>query len=89
MAVTFMPRGVAERCLMFTSVPTVDQPGGSRGAAAAKAAFSIRAIMAGVAKTARPPEPRAEAVFPSVTVSAAWAVRPGLSISVKSMDAVI
>ena len=48
-ALTFIPTGLAERCLMFSSVPTVDQPGGRKLSTAERAQPSIRAIMAGVA----------------------------------------
>jgi hypothetical protein len=78
-----MPIGVAEICLTLNSVPTVVHPGGRRDSTAARAAPSIMAIIAGVAKTGRPPEPQTEAVYLSVTLMAISALRPVFKISSK------
>ena len=54
---TLRPTGVAFTWVTSISVPTVLCPGSSAGATAWRAAFSIRATMAGVAKTATLPDP--------------------------------
>lgn len=47
---TVIPTGVAARCLMFMATPTVVCPSGNSSPVAAKAAFSMSAIMAGGGK---------------------------------------
>ena len=66
--VTFIPTGVADRCFMFTNVPTVLCPSSRYGATLSLAVFSINAIIAGVASTANEPLPNASAVSFAVTV---------------------
>jgi len=66
--------------MTFISAPTVVAPSGSSPATAVMAAFSISATIAGVAKTARSPEPIAAAVLPAATVAALRAESPFSSI---------
>ena len=68
-AVISAPTFDALMCELFIIVPTVVEPSGSAPATAFIAAFSISAIIAGVAKTAISPEPRAWAVLPSATTT--------------------
>ena len=65
--VTSMPTGVAAEWATSRWVPTVLVPGSRCGATLLLAVASMRAIMAGVAKTGSVPEPTASAVFSGVT----------------------
>lgn len=64
---TCMPTGVAASCDTSSFVPTLLWPSSRPSAMALQAAFSIRAIIYGVANTGSAPEPTAAAVFSGVT----------------------
>ena len=57
------------RCEALMCPPTVVQPSGRWSATASMAAFSINAIIAGVASTAMSPDPITIAVTASLTVN--------------------
>ena len=65
--VAVIPTGVADVCAISRCVPTVLVPSSRKGPTLSLAVCSMRAIMAGVAKTGRFPLPRAIAVLDSVT----------------------
>ena len=66
-AVIISPTFVARECSIFRAVPTVVCPSSKWGATAIIAAFSIKAHIAGVANTAKSPEPIYSAVTSAVT----------------------
>ena len=78
-ASTFMETGVEDICFTEMTVPTVSSPSSRNCAAQRVAASSIKAIMAGVAKTSRFPLPIALAVLLPVTVVCAEAWVPTIN----------
>ena len=76
---TFMPTGVAASWLTSRWVPTVPSPSFRPAWTALTAAFSIRAIIWGVANTGSRPLPTAAAVFSSVTTHWARPLAPTCS----------
>ena len=71
-----MPTGVAASCDTSSFVPTLLWPSSRPSAMALQAAFSIRAIIYGVANTGSAPEPTAAAVFSGVTTAEAVPTAP-------------
>lgn len=82
-AVISAPRPDGLICVTFISDPTVDDPSGSPAATASIAAFSIKAIIAGVANTSMSPEPMAFAVFSEDTVVRLVNDKPVFNMTVK------
>ena len=75
-AQTVMPTGVGASWEMSRWVPTLPLPSSRKLWRQVMAAFSIRALIKGVPNTGRAPEPTAEAVSASVTVSCSWHFAP-------------
>ena len=75
-AVIVAPTFEGLMCEQFISDPTVVEPSGRASATAVMAAFSIKATIAGVAKTSKSPEPIARAVFVAFTTTFEVADKP-------------